>query len=54
MKYEEEGYYEGEEDDIYKKAARSLLLEDDEIDGYEEAFMNGYNACEENCGCEDN
>jgi len=54
MKYEEEGYNEDEEDNIYKKAMRNLLLEDDEINDIEEAFMKGYDGCEENCGCEDN
>ena len=39
MYYEED--YEDEED-IYKKAMRSLLLEDDEINPEEEAFMEGY------------
>ncbi|MEK6831045.1 MAG: hypothetical protein AABX77_03370 [Nanoarchaeota archaeon] len=31
-----------EEDTIYKRAMRSLLLEDDEIDEIEDAFMEGY------------
>jgi hypothetical protein len=54
MKYEEDEYYEDGEDNIYKKAMRNLLLEDDEIDDIEEAFMSGYDSCKENCGCEDN
>ncbi len=33
---------ENEENDIYKRAIRSLLLEDDEINDIEEAFMEGY------------
>ncbi len=46
MFYEEE-HYEDEDEDIYKKAMRSLLLEDDEIDEIEDAFMEGYEDIEE-------
>ena len=42
MFYEEDEHFEEEDDDIYKKAMRSLLLEDDEIDEIEDAFMEGY------------
>ena len=45
MNYEEDEYYE--EEDIYKKSMRSLLLEDDEIDEIEDAFMEGYEGEEE-------
>ncbi len=47
MFYEEDEYYEDEDSDIYKKAMRSLLLEDDEINEIEEAFMEGYEDIEE-------
>ena len=47
MLYEEDEYYEDEYSDIYKKAMRSLLLEDDEINEIEEAFMEGYEDIEE-------
>ena len=47
MFYEEDEYYEDEDSDIYKKAMRSLLLEDDEISEIEEAFMEGYEYIEE-------
>ncbi|MBS3170977.1 hypothetical protein J4449_00010 [Candidatus Woesearchaeota archaeon] len=47
MFYEEDEYYEDEDSDIYKKAMRSLLLEDDEINEIEEAFMEGYEYIEE-------
>lgn len=46
MYYEEDEFYEDEED-IYKKSMRSLLLEDDEIDEVEDAFMEGYEGVEE-------
>jgi len=46
MFYEEDENYE-EDEDIYKRAMRSLLLEDDEIDEVEEAFMEGYEQIEE-------
>ena len=41
-KYVEE--IEDKEDDvsIYSKDARELLLDDDELSPFEEAFMNGY------------
>ena len=38
-------YSDGESDednDIYSKDARELLLDDDELSPMEEAFMNGY------------
>jgi hypothetical protein len=52
MLYERDEYYENEDSDIYKKAMRSLLLEDDEIDEIEDAFMEGYNSCTEDCECD--
>ncbi len=48
MNYEEyENYYEDEED-IYKKSIRNMLLEDDEIDEVEDAFMDGYEGSGDN------
>ncbi len=40
-----------EEDNVYKRAMRALLLEDDEIDEFEDAFMEGYS--DESRDCED-
>lgn len=39
---EQEMEKEIEEDDIYRKDARELLLEEDELSLFEEAFMRGY------------
>ena len=33
---------EEDEAEIYSSDFRAALVEDDEIDGWEEAFMNGY------------
>ena len=49
MYYMRENEYE--EDEVYNRAIRGLLLEDDEIDENEEAFMEGYEEMCENCGC---
>ena len=54
--YAKEEYFEYEsdefeEDDIYKTIKRSLLLEDDEINEYEDGFMVGYEQSQEDCGC---
>ena len=38
---EKQNYFE-EEQDIYNKKTREALIEDDEISGTEEAFMEGY------------
>ena len=53
-----EDEYESEEfgeEDIYKRAIRSLLLEDDEISENEDAFMDGYEESQkfQECKCED-
>ena len=41
MYFEEDEYYE-DEDDVYTKKIRKLLIEDDEINEIEDAFMDGY------------
>jgi len=55
--YAEEEYESEEfcEEDIYKRAIRSLLLEDDEISENEDAFMDGYEESQnvQECKCED-
>lgn len=48
MNYEEDDNYYEDEEDIYKKSIRSMLLEDDEIDEVEDAFMEGYEGSDEN------
>jgi len=35
-------YGEDEEEDFYAEASREQLLDDDELDAFEAAFMQGY------------